>query len=346
LLNFFNNLVTGATNPASTVSVFGAPKSGQKQGVGTNNTQVNLTNPAPIVLVYKNAQGGVVFAQVDQPVPTAPKSGETRTVSEPATSALDVNTGSNVNLAMQDDQGNNALSVVTFVNVTIGAQSFASDAGVEQVYVTGRGLTMDTQSAAAQGKLSSLTGGELVELDLVIIDAQGNMLSDDAATAGGQQVINEVDVEMPVSNDAIDTALGLDPTTTAEQKATELKNGFESFLFAIFMAPTVADYENGDVEEVAWDSAKFDVKVNANGKVQVKFKTKHFSVFGVGEASEPRATDTTTTDTDTATTTSSGGSGGGCTIGHDSTRDATLVLLFLAGVAILTRRRMRSSQQR
>ncbi|MBF0190917.1 MAG: Ig-like domain-containing protein [Magnetococcales bacterium] len=176
------------------------------------------------------------------------------------------------------------LTTVGAVKVTVPLDAFsATDVG--QVYVTARGAKLDstnTSTTTAYNR-AAITGGEVVEIDLVAFDSAGTQLS----TASGNTTINSsvgIPVSIPVNLSTLLTKVGL---TTMDVTTINSR-------IVVYTAPTLQDFlDNKNVTTVS--GATFDPVTNT-----VKVSMPHFSVV-VPSVSE-------------VTTAAASSGGGGCFI--------------------------------
>ncbi|MBF0271001.1 MAG: Ig-like domain-containing protein [Magnetococcales bacterium] len=176
------------------------------------------------------------------------------------------------------------LTTVGAVKVTVPLDAFsATDVG--QVYVTARGAKLSSTNASTTTAYNraAITGGEVVEIDLVAFDSNGTQLS----TSSGNTTINSsvgIPVSIPVNLSTLLTKVGL---TTMDVTTINSR-------IVVYTAPTLQDFlDNKNVTTIS--GATFDSSTNT-----VKVNMPHFSVV------VPSVSETTTAATKSG--------GGGCFI--------------------------------
>ena len=257
----------GIAGAASTVAA--KPKAGATATAGAAATGRTSTNEPVIQLLTVGGQ--VVLAPVVYPTLAAPTQGA-RTEKSAATAAVaEDGTKKSFDLA--------GMGTMTSVGVTVPANG-AFGTAVSQAFTSVRAATIDPGSEKAS--LATYTGGELVEIDMVLLDAGQNVLS----TAEGGAV-SSITVTLPLDTVALANA--------GYANTADIAAAFTNGSLVIWTAPTIADFEAG-TNLTAITGGVY----SAGPPATVSFTATHFSAFGAGGAA--------------ATASTGGGGGGGCFI--------------------------------
>lgn len=308
LVNNFNNLGFHSTT-ATRVDVFGQPGDGQTASAGSQNQNISLSAAQNVVYVYKDTSGNILFATVDQITPANPSTGS-RSISTANSAQLSSGTAGTIAIS------GGSLSTVSQVKITFGSSSFSSSSNVSRVFATARGMTVDASSSGT--KRATLSGGELLEVDLVVLDAGNTLLSTakDATTGTADIISGSITLEMPLSVSALQAELGT--TATGSDLETMVNAAFASGVIGIFTADTVSDFESGNTSRITLSTPTWSASTGL-----VTFTVNHFSVFAAGS---------------NEITTNFGN--GGCALDPlATTRDGAWILLLLTGLGFWLRSR-------
>lgn len=261
----------------------------KKPSMGDTSTPVDgslaVPKNTPIIQVLKKSDGTVLSAPVVYPDLATPTTG-VRTEDFAGTMPMVLGEDQATSFVME------SMKTLDDVQLQLPVDAFNTDVG--QVFTSVRGSSIDVGSSMVDR--ASLTGGELVEIDMVIFDRENNILSAEQDSSNvDNNVINGVEVTLPLSSDALFAA-----GYTAE--TAEL--AFESGSLVVWTAPTIADFEAGINVSVV-PGASYNP---ATGKTE--FSVNHFSTFGVG----PSTSDVAGGDGDDGVDGSESGGGGGCFI--------------------------------
>ncbi|VAW79593.1 hypothetical protein MNBD_GAMMA15-1201 [hydrothermal vent metagenome] len=216
-----------------------------------------------------------------------------------------------------------ALTTVSNVEVYLPVNAFkVTDAAgnalaVDQIFTTVSGVV--ATSTAGQDK-AKLTGGDIVEIDMVAFDGVGNVFS---TAVDNTNLDRGMEIRIPIDPNAL-AAAGFDATTA--------NAAFASGKLVINTAPTIADFEAGKVMAVP-GPVIYDPLTG-----EAVFFARHFSAFGAAAA--PASAPTTTPGTGAVAS----GGGSGCTLTLISPAPGKIdpLLALLTAISLWWRRRRQS----
>ncbi|MBF0339611.1 MAG: hypothetical protein HQL95_01440 [Magnetococcales bacterium] len=250
---------------ANTVEAASVPH-GTDTSTSSATGTLNVTGNDPIILVVKNLAGEIISAPlVHQPLNTTQSALLQGGLVEGTPVPL-VADSSGSQTSVNVSSGG-TLTTLTNVQIGVSSASFGKNQ-VGQIFTSARAGKVDSTKASDTLKSqTSLTGGEVLELDIVVFDANKKVVS----TGTGNNTISSsgIQVGIPVNVTAMLNKMGLG-TMNIDAVNSQLQ---------ILTAPTMQDFLAGKNITVM-TGAKFDPLTNT-----VVFNTNHFSVFVPGVAS-------------------------------------------------------------
>ncbi|MBF0370733.1 MAG: tandem-95 repeat protein [Magnetococcales bacterium] len=220
------------------------------------STSATVEENEPIVQVFMDGDE-IVSAPVVYPP-----------LSEPASGPRTEDSGTTQPMAVGEDIGTNFEldEMETVQNVLIQLPTDAFNTEVDEIFTSVHAASADPQAPTAG--LADLTGGELVEIDMVVFNENNALLSTSGSDNDStESVLNAVNISLPLNTSALEGA-GFSVETTAQ--------AFESGQLAIWTAPSIADFEGGNDLAIVPDANY----VAVTGTIE--FTVSHFSAFGAG----------------------------------------------------------------